>query len=380
MRRDALRRLGAVLSTAGRETALRAWFGAVLCTALAVMATARPAMAQTRRTGILVVSTDPPGVAVAIDGERVGNAPLRRTLIPGEHVVSATFANGSVEQVVTVVAGASRVVQLQAAAPPSVTTSAPGGVPETPGTGTASSTTGTGTPSGDAPSGLSQGTASAGPVAGSAGVLATGTGVQSSAPPPAQTAVAEPARSETEQPIANPATNAPFLPVRQLGRIVHAGFPPLLGPSLGIRYVVPYFFRVAGIGGNNSLGTIRLEFAHTSWGSLGLSLWLHGRSPGIGYAIHPHVPIGGVLSRVSWRPTILALWVHYLPATGGGMFFMIESQPACFAVAVTRNLVLTAGAGIVLAGNVYFAAPQFSAGWGMSVGASFGGGIEWVFR
>lgn len=78
--------------------------------------------AWAQATGALVIVSDPPGAQVSIDGEAVGAAPVKRTLLPGDHLVEAKFAQGKASQVVKVAAGQSAVVNLT---PPVGTSTAP---------------------------------------------------------------------------------------------------------------------------------------------------------------------------------------------------------------------------------------------------------------
>ncbi len=104
---------------------------------LGLLAVGRAAFAQT--SGALVVATDPPGIPVAIDGESVGVSPVRRTMMPGEHFVEATFPQGKTSRVVKIAAGESSVVNLTS--PAATTPTAPTGTTAAPPAPTAPATT-----------------------------------------------------------------------------------------------------------------------------------------------------------------------------------------------------------------------------------------------
>jgi hypothetical protein len=64
--------------------------------------------------GLLIVTSDPPGARITVDGTEVGNAPARYEAIPGEHLIGATWPDGASEQQPgTVNAGSSTVVQVR---------------------------------------------------------------------------------------------------------------------------------------------------------------------------------------------------------------------------------------------------------------------------
>lgn len=77
--------------------------------------------------GGLVVSTEPAGLAVLLDGQPRGVTPLvAADLTPGEHVVIARFARGAVERRVTVEAGSTSTIHILAPATPPTQASATG--------------------------------------------------------------------------------------------------------------------------------------------------------------------------------------------------------------------------------------------------------------
>jgi hypothetical protein len=69
--------------------------------------------------GQLVITSDPAGAEVSIDGQHFGRAPfVVRNLVPAEHLIEATWPDGRTStSTERVVAGQSRVVKLQPAAP-----------------------------------------------------------------------------------------------------------------------------------------------------------------------------------------------------------------------------------------------------------------------
>lgn len=101
-----------------------AWLVRGLTLVIAVLLCAREASAQAQ--GALVIVTDPPGQEITIDGERAGTSPVKRSLMPGDHLIEARLPQGKVSRVVKVAAGESTVVNLAAtpAAPPPAGTSA----------------------------------------------------------------------------------------------------------------------------------------------------------------------------------------------------------------------------------------------------------------
>ena len=78
------------------------------------------AAAPAAGTGQLVVVTDPPGATIAIDGERVGTAPVKRDrILAGEHLIEAHWPDGRTASAVEQVEPAhSRVVRLTPASAP----------------------------------------------------------------------------------------------------------------------------------------------------------------------------------------------------------------------------------------------------------------------
>lgn len=97
-----------------------------------------PMRASAQGKGMLVVVSEPPGARIAIDGEAVGRAPTRnRELLPGEHLVVATWADQTTRSVVAhVLADRSTVVRVRhdepAAAPEPSSPAPPAAMPAAP--------------------------------------------------------------------------------------------------------------------------------------------------------------------------------------------------------------------------------------------------------
>jgi hypothetical protein len=82
--------------------------------------------------GALVIVTDPPGIEIVIDGENAGVSPVKKSLLPGDHLVEAKFPRGKASQVVKVSAGQSAVVNIAPSATPAVTATVPTATATTP--------------------------------------------------------------------------------------------------------------------------------------------------------------------------------------------------------------------------------------------------------
>lgn len=92
----------------------------LLATAVIVVASAPAvAAAQSGGTGQIVVTSEPPGLRVLVDGQEIGQTPVVVPgLLPGAHLVSGVGTGGArTERVVDVVAGQSTSVTLTVAAP-----------------------------------------------------------------------------------------------------------------------------------------------------------------------------------------------------------------------------------------------------------------------
>jgi hypothetical protein len=64
--------------------------------------------------GLLIVTSNPPGARITVDGVASGAAPARVEAIPGDHLIEATWPDGATEQQPgTVNAGSSTVVQMR---------------------------------------------------------------------------------------------------------------------------------------------------------------------------------------------------------------------------------------------------------------------------
>lgn len=318
------------------------------------------ARGQTSGRGQVIILTKPSGLAVSVDGKSVGTSPVTvKDLLPGQHFVEVLGPKGSkANQIIQVKAGESKVVTITVAV---ASATSPPPVPQP--------------------------------------VIEPGAGPRPRrAVPPRRVSVPEPRpkTSPPPRPILRPAgpTARPLNPTEPLAvnappsdRLHHEkklirsqGFPGLVYPfNIGISMDALITLWSEEKTKSTATGRLRIQGSPTRWLSMGVDVLMSNKAvgPSISFNLPYYIPFG-IMSRFAmlFRMTLYVYQAQKLGTNNLEGLITGGDVEVRFAVAVHRNIVISADAGMFVLGlwsdNSAYAS-------GVYIGLFLGGGIRWIF-